>query len=221
MTLRTRFALAFAAIGAVVALLVGALSYRAASDRVVAEIDRTLRSATVALAHAEERGGQPLVSEVIAQVPELYPGPDRPGPGDEPERRMVLQTVAVDGTVTRLGGPGVPLPVSDTGRTLAASGRAGDTDIAEVVVAGRTYRRLTTALGGNRGALQVAVRIDETRRVLGGMAREIAGSASWPCWSRPARVCCSRDASPGAWYGWPRPPKRSAPTAVPCPDTWT
>lgn len=175
MTLRTRFALAFAAIGAVVALLVGALSYRAASDRVVAEIDRTLRSATVALAHAEERGGQPLVSEVIAQVPELYPRPDRPGPGDEPERRMVLQTVAVDGTATRLGGPGVPLPVSDTGRTLAASGRAGDTDIAEVVVAGRTYRRLTTALGGNRGALQVAVRIDETRRVLGGMAREIAG----------------------------------------------
>ncbi|WP_327319997.1 sensor histidine kinase [Streptomyces sp. NBC_01235] len=173
MTLRSRFALAFAAIGAVVAVLVGALSYRAASDRVLAEIDRTLRSATVALAHAQEQGQQPLSSEVIAQAPELFPGPDRPGPGDEPERRLILQAVAVDGSATRVGGPPVTLPVSDAGRNLAASGEAGDTDIAEVVVAGRTYRRLTTALGENRGALQVAVQIDQTRHVLGGMAREI------------------------------------------------
>ncbi|MFC4499460.1 MULTISPECIES: sensor histidine kinase [Streptomyces] len=173
MTLRSRFALAFAAIGAVVAVLVGALSYRAASDRVLAEIDRTLRSATVALAHAEEQEEQPLASEVIAQAPELFPGPDRPGPGDEQERRLILQAVAVDGTATRLGGPPVTLPVSGTGRLLAASGEAGDSDIAEVVVAGRAYRRLTTALGERRGALQVAVRIDQTRYVLGGMAREI------------------------------------------------
>ena len=41
MSLRSRFALAFALVGAVVATLVGVLSYGAASDRVTAEIDRS------------------------------------------------------------------------------------------------------------------------------------------------------------------------------------
>ena len=174
LTLRTRFALAFALVGAAVAVLVGALSYRAASDRVLSEIDRTLRSATVALAQAQGRLQEPAPSEVIAQAPDLFPGPDRPGPGDEEERRLILQTVAGDGTSAHIGGPDVTLPVSDTTRALAASGKAGEWDVTEVVVAGRTYRRLTTALGGNRGALQVAAQVDQTHFVLGGMAREIA-----------------------------------------------
>ena len=36
-----------------------------------------------------------------------------------------------------------------------------------------TYRELITPLGGGRGALQVAVDIDQTQRVLGGMANQI------------------------------------------------
>jgi two-component system sensor histidine kinase MprB len=43
MSLRSRFALAFALVSAVVAGLVGVLSYGAASDRVTAEIDRSAR----------------------------------------------------------------------------------------------------------------------------------------------------------------------------------
>lgn len=55
MSLRSRFALAFAAVGAVVAVTVGALSYLAASDSVFAEVDRTLRSTTVALTRGMEK----------------------------------------------------------------------------------------------------------------------------------------------------------------------
>jgi len=173
MSLRSRFAISFAAVGAVVALLVGVLSYGAAADRVTAEIDRTLRSATVALA----ADGTPALSGAVTEDPGLYPGPDRPGPGDEPPRQVTVQSVAPDGTPTHLAGPPVPLPVSDTTRALAASGTPGQSYVTEVVVGHATQRQLTTALGGGRGALQVAVPVDQTHFVLGGMAREIAGAS--------------------------------------------
>ncbi|XUL87892.1 HAMP domain-containing protein [Streptomyces galilaeus] len=175
MNLRSRFAVSFAAVGAVVALLVGVLSYRAAADRVTAEIDRTLRSATVALAGNQEDAL--ALSGAVTSGPDLYPGPDRPGPGDEPPREVTAQSVAPDGTPTYLGGPPVPLPVTDTTRALAASGTRGQSYVTEVVVGHARQRQLTTALGGGRGALQVAVPVDQTHFVLGGMAREIAAAS--------------------------------------------
>jgi two-component system, OmpR family, sensor histidine kinase MprB len=54
MSLRARFALAFALVGAIVAGMVGALSYHAAAERVTAEIDRTLGSVTTALANGQK-----------------------------------------------------------------------------------------------------------------------------------------------------------------------
>ncbi|MFG3018898.1 sensor histidine kinase [Streptomyces sp. NPDC048254] len=175
MSLRARLALSFAAVGAVVAALVGLLSYRAASDRVLAETDRTLKSTTVAV--VRDRAGALAVVDAMTRGPALYPGPDLPGPGDEKERQLVVRSVAPDGTTSHLGGPPVELPVSGAVRGLAASGAPGRTDTAESAVGGHTYRGLTTALGGNRGALQVAVRIDQTHYVLGGMAREMAGAS--------------------------------------------
>ncbi|MCT9077574.1 HAMP domain-containing sensor histidine kinase [Streptomyces fulvoviolaceus] len=174
MSLRSRFALAFAAVGAVVAVTVGALSYHAASDRVLAEIDRTLRSTTTALARAEEKRQEQAVADAVTEGTDLFPGPDLPGPGDEEEAHPVVQAVARDGTPTLLGGPLEKLPVSEAARTLAASGAAGQSDTTETEVDGHTYRLLTTALGGKRGALQVAVQVDQTHYVLGGMARQIA-----------------------------------------------
>lgn len=174
MSLRSRFALAFAAVGAVVAVLVGMLSYGAAADRVTAETDRTLRSAMTALVRDQDRAV--ALSEAVTEGPDLFPGPDRPGPGDEEERQIVMQAVAPDGTPTHLGGPTVKLPVSDTARALAASGAQGESYTTEVKADHATHRLLTTALGGDRGALQVAVQVDQTHYVLVGMAREIAGA---------------------------------------------
>ncbi|WP_416984437.1 ATP-binding protein [Streptomyces sp. T028] len=119
--------------------------------------------------------GPGSAGESFAPGADLFPGADRPGPGDEEEWRPVVRVVARDGTSSHLGGPRVPLPVSDTSRDLASSGAYGQSHTTEVVVDGRTYRQLTTALGGDRGALQVAVPVDQTQYVLGGMAREITG----------------------------------------------
>jgi two-component system, OmpR family, sensor histidine kinase MprB len=165
MSIRTRFALAFALVAAVVAGLVGVLSYRTAADRVTAEIDRSLRSVTAAVA-----GGQ---SDVLTSGAALE-GADGRGPGrDDRDGGLVAQSVAPDGTSTHLGGRPVALPVPAATRLLAASGAPGQTTTSQVVVGRDTYRQLTTALGGGRGALQVAVDVDQTRRVLGGMANQI------------------------------------------------
>ncbi len=186
MNLRTRLALAFALVAAVVATTVGALSYNAAAERTTEEIDRSLRAVTTALA----AGG----TQVLAAAPETSDlrgpgrGPDGPGPGgperdrrgpdghgpDEEDRQpLVAQAVAADGTVRFLGGRPVALPVTDDVRALAAVA-AGRTDVTEVDVGPDTYRQMTTSLGDGRGALQVATDIDETQRVLSGTAVEIA-----------------------------------------------
>jgi two-component system sensor histidine kinase MprB len=167
MSLRSRFALAFALVGAVVATLVGVLSYHAASDRITAEVDRSLRSVTAAL--ADDR------TEVLAD-PDLLDqdgGPGR-GRGGDTGQQLVAQAVAADRTVVHLGGRAVALPVTDAARGLAASPVPGRAVTAEVEVGRDTYRLLTTSLGGGHGALQVAVDVDQTKRVLAGMAGQIA-----------------------------------------------
>jgi two-component system sensor histidine kinase MprB len=170
-SLRTRFAVAFALVSAVVAGLVGVLSYDAASDRVTDEIDRTLTSVSAAVV-----AGQDQV--LAAPRPGDGPGPER-GPRRGPDDRgtqLVGQIVAPDGTVTHLGGGAVALPVPDVARGLARTAAAGRATTVEVAVGRDTYRVRTTALGGDRGALQVGADIDETQRVLGGLARQIAGA---------------------------------------------
>ncbi|MGW0875686.1 HAMP domain-containing sensor histidine kinase [Streptomyces sp. NPDC002740] len=211
MSLRSRFALAFAAVGAAVAVTVGALSYLAASDSVFAEVDRTLRSTTVALTRGMEKreeqtpadssdspgtpgttdttdspatantagrgspaGESPGSQSPVGRRPAPFSGLDLPAPGGDAAPQPVLQAVARDGRPIRLSGPLERLPVSDTARALAASGRAGESDTTEIDAGGHSYRLLTTSLGESRGALQVAVQVDQTRDVLAGMARQIA-----------------------------------------------
>lgn len=183
-SLRTRFALAFALVGVTVAVLVGVLSYRAAADGVVDEVDRTLASVTTAVAAGQY---QVLATPPAVDGPgpgrrpgrDRDDGPDRgPGRRELPGPQLVGQAVAPDGTITRLGGRPVVLPVSGPARALAAVGVAGRTVTTEVTVGGDTYRQRVTALGGGRGALLVAVDVDETRRVLGGTATRIAGASA-------------------------------------------
>lgn len=179
MSLRTRFAIAFALVAAVVAALVGTLSYRAASERVFAEVDRSLASTT-----ASVQAGQ---TGVLGATTTLSSGDRDRGDGGDGDRgghrgpgghgdgpAFTAQICAPDGTVTAVGGRAVRLPVSEATRSLAAAGVAGGVDTTEVVVGRDDYRVRTTALGGGRGALQVATDVDEVHLVLGGMAVEIA-----------------------------------------------
>lgn len=170
MSLRTRFALAFALVAVVVAGLVGFLSYRAASDRTTDEIDRSLRATAAAVA-----AGQPEVLEPVV-APRGRGHGDHDGDHDrdhDDAQPLVGQLVNPDGTTRFLGGRPETLPVSATDRALAASGVAGATASRDVRVDGEDYRQLTTALGGGRGALQVATDAEESDRVLAGTASRI------------------------------------------------
>lgn len=165
MSLRTRFALAFAAIAAAVASLVGVLSYNAAADRITDELDRTLQTATTALA-----AGQDGVLAVPAPIPAR--GPDG-GDRLDQEGQLVAQTVSQDGVITRIGGRDVTLPVSDSDRGLATDARTGRSHVTETGVGAEPFRVLSTALGDGRGVLQVGLDVENIRLVLGGMAIEI------------------------------------------------
>jgi two-component system sensor histidine kinase MprB len=168
-SLRSRFALAFALVSAVVAASVGVLSYHAASERITQQIDDMLTSVTSAVASGQD--------EVLASPPigtRDGGGPPRRDPRRDDGPQLVGQAVAPDRTVTHVGGLPVVLPVPDVARALAATDAPGQVVITEVVVGRDTYRERITALGGGRGALQVAVDTDATQRVLGGMANQIA-----------------------------------------------
>ncbi|MFJ6693140.1 ATP-binding protein [Streptomyces sp. NPDC091294] len=171
MSLRTRFTLFCTLLSAVVAALVGVLGYVSASDRLLAEVDRSLRTQTVAL--AADRDAAVAAAKAADRAPDLYPGPDLPGPGDEPEWQMIMRSVAPDGTVTPLAGATTTLPLPASARELAAAGEKGQKVTTEVTADGSTYRELVTALGGRKGALLVAVPIDRTHDELDGMAMEI------------------------------------------------
>jgi two-component system, OmpR family, sensor histidine kinase MprB len=171
-SLRARFALAFALVSLVVAGLVGVLSYHAAAERITQANDTTLAAATAAL--AENQTG------VLTSTPPAPPGDDGPpaqdGRPDSPSRLQMLvgRRLAPDGGVTVLGGRPVPLPVTAVARGLATTPVGGRTDTTEITVGHDDYRILTTSQGGGRGALQVAMDVDLSNRVLQGMANEIA-----------------------------------------------
>ncbi|MGW0821068.1 ATP-binding protein [Streptomyces sp. NPDC002845] len=175
MSLRSRFTLSFAVAGTLVAAFVGVLNYRAASEHVIAQANRTLQLVTMAVAHDQTR--QQALSDADTRGQAPAPGPDRLGTAGAAEQAIV-QVVAPDGTVTHLGGPDVALPVSDSVRALAASGVPGQgKETIEIVVDGDVYCQRIVALGGDRGALQAAIPIGPTRDGLESMAREIAGGA--------------------------------------------
>lgn len=174
MSLRTRFALAFALVAVVVAGLVGFLSYRAASDRTTDEIDRSLRATSAAVAAGQTEVLEPVVApRGHGHGGGHGPDDDVDGDHDHDDQPLVGQIVSPAGTVRFLGGRPETLPVSATDRTLAVTLVAGATASRDVHVDGEDYRLLTTALGGGQGALQVATDADESERVLAGTASSI------------------------------------------------
>lgn len=173
MSLRARFALAFALVSAVVAGLVGVLSYHAVAERTTQANDTTLTAATTALA----AGQTGVLGSSDPPADGDDGGPPRGGRGrpDAPARFQMLvgRRIAPDGAVTVLGGRPVALPVTDAARALAGAAAAGRTDTTEITVGRDDYRVLTTSLGGGTGALQVAMDVDLSNRLVQGMANEI------------------------------------------------
>jgi two-component system sensor histidine kinase MprB len=164
--LRSKLAVAFAGVGAVSAILVGVFSYQTASGRVNDELDRSLLASS---------------SEIAAGATQLLaPNPLTRGPDDndhDEAQPMVAQAIAPDGSLRPIGGRQVRLGVDAADRALAATGTPGSRRYENRTVAPDDYRVITVALGPGRGAIQLGIDVDETRRVLQDLAMRIAGAS--------------------------------------------
>ncbi|MFG3259774.1 ATP-binding protein [Streptomyces sp. NPDC048172] len=158
-SLRTVFAASFAAITAVVTLLVGFLSYDAAARLVRVDQDRIFHGV---IADLRDQVGQQRLT------PKDYysSDPDHDGPRDELSRRIRthVQVLGPGGTVEDEGSP--PLPVTAADREAASHPDAGHLDTYRATIRGERYRVATVALGGRRGAVQVAQQFSDTEDLL-------------------------------------------------------
>ncbi|GGW86885.1 sensor histidine kinase [Streptomyces noursei] len=180
-SLRTSFALAFAAGAAGVTVLVGFLSYDSAArlvrldeKSVFTEVVRDLR------AQVRERPYSPSDYTAV---------PDPGGPRDElaGASRTAVQVLAAGGRIVGAGHP--VLPAGDRERRVAARRDAGGYEERVVVLGDAEYHVATVALGGGRGAVQVARKLSGTEDLLSALQQRtvllaaaviaLAGAVGW------------------------------------------
>ncbi|MEV5432831.1 HAMP domain-containing sensor histidine kinase [Streptomyces sp. NPDC052701] len=159
-SLRTTFAVSFAAVTAAVTVLVGILSYGAAA-RLVRVDQQSVFDEVVQDLRNEVRRNLMTPRDFSSSAP----GHDLVRPA-----RTDVQVLGPDGRIADPGSPG--LPVTDADRTIAGAGTAGrvvqhrDVDVGDDV-----YRVATVALGGGRGAVQVAQEFSDTEDLLRALQR--------------------------------------------------
>ena len=161
-SLRTTFTVSFAAVAAAVTVLVGFLSYHAAARLV--RVDQQTVFAEVVQDLRDQVRGSALLPEDFASAD---PDPGHDGPRDDIIRpsRTNVQVLDADGTVDDRGNPGLPVGADD--RRIAAARAAGTlVQHKEVQVGDGRYRVATVALGGGRGAVQVAQEFSDTEDLL-------------------------------------------------------
>ncbi len=160
MTLRRKLVVAFAAVAAMVALLVGMIGYSVTEHGIRDEVDRSLTSAVTTLA----AGGTVAATDPVT-------GTEPAGRGRDRTQGIIqsAQLIAADGSVTVLAGD--PIPVDANATALAAtSAVTGTRTFLTTAVNGKTYRVLTQAGGNGKGAIQVARDLGDTERLLNGLA---------------------------------------------------
>ncbi len=181
-SLRTAFAVAFAAMAAAVTVLVGFLSYDAAA-RLVRVDERSVFSEVVAELRTQVR------EQPRRPVDYVRSDPDHVGPRDVLARphRTDVQVLGPDGRTVDRGRPA--LPVGDEERATAAAAAAGHYLEREADIGDERYHVATVALGGGRGAVQVAQKFSETEAMLSDLqwrtalwaaaVTVLAGTAGW------------------------------------------
>ncbi|MCU1684050.1 MAG: mprB [Amycolatopsis sp.] len=162
MNLRGKLVIAFGGVGAAAAILVGVFSYQTASQRIGEERDRSLLTTSSEIAAGATQVLAP--SAVIKGA----------NGGDHGKaQNKVAQGIAADGTVRPIGGRPVRLAVDTADRALAATGHPGDHRFQDLALSADSYRVITVALGGGRGAIQLGIDVDETRMVMRSLAERI------------------------------------------------
>ncbi|MEV0171009.1 HAMP domain-containing sensor histidine kinase [Streptomyces sp. NPDC050803] len=154
-SLRTTFAVSFAAVAAAVTVVVGILSYSAAARLV--RVD-------------QQSVFDEIVRDLGDEVRERRMDPEdfsSSAPGHDLVRpaRTDVQVLGPDGSIVDPGRPG--LPVTDADREIAGRQTSGRSVVhADVDVGNDVYRVATVSLGGGRGAVQVAQEFSNTEDLL-------------------------------------------------------
>ncbi|MFJ6571636.1 ATP-binding protein [Streptomyces sp. NPDC091292] len=158
-SLRTTFAVSFAAVAAAVTLLVGFLSYDAAA-RLVRVDQQTVFDGVV------QDLRQQVVQNSLNSQDFTTTDPDHDGPRDELFRpaRTDVQILGPAGRVADKGNP--ELPVGERERSVANAREAGVTVRGNAEAGDGQYRLATVSLGDGRGAVQVAQELSDTEDLL-------------------------------------------------------
>ncbi|MFE0171368.1 ATP-binding protein [Streptomyces sp. NPDC059002] len=158
-SLRTTLAASFAAVAAGVTLLVGILSYDAAAQ-LVRRDQQSMFMEVVGDLRAQVRSRN-LDAEDYA-TGDL----DHDGLRDDLAKhtRADIQVLAAGGRIVDQGSPA--LPVGTTDRTLTTDLEPGKVARRDLEIGGEDYRLATVALGGGRGAVQVAQQFSDTEDLL-------------------------------------------------------
>ncbi|MGW7516080.1 ATP-binding protein [Streptomyces sp. NPDC054796] len=166
-SLRTTFAISFAAVAVLVTVLVGFLSYDAAA-RLVRVDEQSVYAEVVADLRSQVREQQLTPRDYATS------DPDHDGPRDDLIRptRTDVQVLGVNGETVDRGSP--PLPVNASDRGMATHSEAGKAVRREVNVEDAEYRLTTVSLGGGRGAIQVAQQFSDTEDLLSELQQRTA-----------------------------------------------
>ncbi|WWQ64908.1 HAMP domain-containing sensor histidine kinase [Streptomyces sp. Q6] len=159
-SLRTQLAVSFAAVAAGVTALVGFLSYDSAA-RLVRVDQQAVFDETVHDLRAQ------VQQERLTPDDFVYGDPDHDGPRDDltSPAGTDVQVLGPDGDVVDSGSP--RLPVDAEARSVAGARAAGTfAQRDDVEIRGDEYRTATVALGGGRGAVQVAQEFSDTEDLL-------------------------------------------------------
>ncbi|MFD5740686.1 ATP-binding protein [Streptomyces massasporeus] len=154
-SLRTTFAVSFAAVTAAVTILVGILSYSAAA-RLVRVDQQTVFDEVVQDLRDEVRQNHMSPGDFSSAAP----GHDLVRPA-----RTDVQVLGPDGHVVDAGSPGLPVTGADA--RIAAETLSGQVaEHKDVDVGSDVYRVATVSLGGGRGAVQVAQEFSDVEDLL-------------------------------------------------------
>jgi two-component system, OmpR family, sensor histidine kinase MprB len=163
-SLRTAFAVSFAVMAAAVTVLVGFLSYDAAAGMVRVDERSVFNGVLHDLRHQVRQ-------QKLSARDYLSSDPDHDGPRDDLTRRIRtdVQVLGPHRTVADRGSPRLPVTAADW--ATAARSTAGTVNRYETEVGGDRYRVATVALGGGRGAVQVAQEFSDTEDLLRNLER--------------------------------------------------
>jgi two-component system sensor histidine kinase MprB len=170
--LRVRFAVAFAALAALVAVLVGALGYSSAASLIRSDRAKDFQqSLTTLLSDADSRV---LSAEEFLANPESK---DQLADQLTHSGDIGVQVLGPTGEVLQWGKPD-PLPVSPQDRQLAKDREAVRTRSITEFTGGDRYHVVTVSLGGSRGAIMIAERLSATDGLLDALMWRIAELAA-------------------------------------------